>query len=584
MITWILTVFKPHFLSGSQVGLVKSLASSATPTVAIRYGKALHVKTLLSSIKSHSGVITASATALVAVSGVHVATSKTEVKATTSLANSVIKGSPRVLASVPPPAPSPSLTVQPKQLGINVSNYANWTNERSFANLTMGGYWMRSMWWGSWSDMDPARVAEDGSVKSLQNGERAFLSLTVPAHSATGVRIRCTYAGAGKLYISGDATNVVTAPGSIEFSSKNTFPNPARPYLVLEETKASNPIRQIDCREANLPKNRLFAPEFIDSLKPFGVIRFLDWQKINENRGGKWSRRSRPNSFVVNPVEGVAVEHMVALANEADADPWLLMPYNADEEFVTKFAQYVHDNLEPGRKAYVELSNEVWNWGFPVQAQAMQEAVSTGLDTAPTGRAAMRRYSQKASAAFKIWTRIFADNPSRLVRVIATQHANPGTATDVLTFGDVAQYTDALATAPYFGHDLLPGGTSPKTIDELMLTLAQKADWEIDFTSRNKAIATQYNLRHIAYEGGQHVYSQTNVPLLTQINRHPRMYDIYARYIRRWHEANNNDVMVLYNSTIPINQWGAWGLREYSGQPLSQTPKRRAAFDYAAAN
>ncbi|SNT03297.1 hypothetical protein SAMN06295912_1331, partial [Sphingomonas laterariae] len=40
----------------------------------------------------------------------------------------------------------------------------------------------------------------------------------------------------------------------------------------------------------------------------------------------------------------------------------------------------------------------------------------------------------------------------------------------------------------------------------------------------------------------------------------------------------------LYNNTGPVSQWGAWGLREYAGQPIAETPKLKAANEYKAVN
>jgi hypothetical protein len=36
--------------------------------------------------------------------------------------------------------------------------------------------------------------------------------------------------------------------------------------------------------------------------------------------------------------------------------------------------------------------------------------------------------------------------------------------------------------------------------------------------------------------------------------------------------------LVVYASAGPISQYGAWGLREYPGQPMSETPKLRAVL------
>jgi hypothetical protein len=448
-------------------------------------------------------------------------------------------------------------------------------------NLTMAGFWFTNLPGPGWVDMNPTRVNADGSVKSLLPGETAYLPLAVPAHNPNGTAIRCTYAGTGTLTIAGDATEVQVANKSVQFRTLNRYPNATTPYLALSVTDPVDPIRQIDCREVGASPTKLFADEFLASLAPFGVIRFLDWQNINANVGGNWAERTRAESFVTRHQEGVAVEHMVALTNELNADPWFLMPYNADEEFVTRFAQYVHDHLAPGRRVYVELSNEVWNYGFPVTHQAIREGEAAGLGTG--WGAGLNRYSQKSAWMLRIWTRIFADKPEALVRVVSSQHANITSGTTVLSFGDTASVVDAYATAPYFGHDLFSEAPASASLDEYMLTLGQLVDREIQTSLANKALATSHGIRHITYEAGQHVVKSDNVALVGAINRDPRMYDLYARYMSEW-RTKQGDLMTLFNSTYPVAQFGAWGLREYAGQPLGETPKRRAAIDAAARN
>jgi hypothetical protein len=60
------------------------------------------------------------------------------------------------------------------------------------------------------------------------------------------------------------------------------------------------------------------------------------------------------------------------------------------------------------------------------------------------------------------------------------------------------------------------------------------------------------------------------------VNRAPEMGDLYRAYIAAW-RAKVGDVMTLYSATSPAGAGGAWGIREYAGQPQSETPKRRAA-------
>jgi len=66
--------------------------------------------------------------------------------------------------------------------------------------------------------------------------------------------------------------------------------------------------------------------------------------------------------------------------------------------------------------------------------------------------------------------------------------------------------------------------------------------------------------------------------LLQAIERDERMYALYKRYLDNW-RVNIGDMLTFYNSTGPINKFGAWGLVEYAGQPLSQAPKMRAVLE-----
>ncbi len=70
-----------------------------------------------------------------------------------------------------------------------------------------------------------------------------------------------------------------------------------------------------------------------------------------------------------------------------------------------------------------------------------------------------------------------------------------------------------------------------------------------------------------------------NVDLLKQIERDPRMYDLYKSYINTW-QSQFGDEMTLLALTGPISRYGAWGMIEYNGQPISEAPKLRAVRDF----
>lgn len=481
-------------------------------------------------------------------------------------------------APVPTPTPTPQVTEGSHTLGVNLARPKYWNFERSFMNLTMGGVWSLVTSAG-WVPMDASRIDSSGSVKSLASNEQAAIVLAYPQPSSSGKTFRCTYTGTGAIHVDGESVSQIqTGDHKIEFKWILNYPQPDYAWLQISSTSASDPIRNIDCREADASPTQLFSTEFLDSLRPFGMLRFIDWEDAIQNTGGDWSKRTLPTAMTIGP-DGVAVEHMVELLKELNADGYFCIPWNADDEYVTKFAQYVHDNMPANRTVYVEVSDEIWN-GFAAGVQAQQEGIAQNLDSDPF-TARMKRYGQKVNSVMRIWTQVYADRPSKLVRIAASQAVNFGVSDSALSFTD-PNLIDALAIAPYFGYDLFDNGANQNaSIDDLMLQLATKADESIDTMKRLKDHVAKYGKRMITYEAGQHVVT-SNIPLAQSIERDPRMYDIYKRYIQRWHDELG-DLMTLYSATTPISQYGSWGIREYNEQPLSETPKRRAAVEAALA-
>jgi hypothetical protein len=188
------------------------------------------------------------------------------------------------------------------------------------------------------------------------------------------------------------------------------------------------------------------------------------------------------------------------------------------------------------------------------------------------------RYAQKSRDALRIWTQAFQDRPSRLVRVVSSLNVYPDLTRMILGYQDMPQWVDALATAPYIHLDL--AGRGPNDADWVFRQLDAAVDQTIGFAEQQRAIAATYGKRYIAYEGGQHLVTR-NLELARNIQRDPRMADVYRRYLSAW-QRRIGDRMMLYASTAPIGEYGSWGLREYAGQPRGETPKLRAVEAFIA--
>lgn len=274
--------------------------------------------------------------------------------------------------------------------------------------------------------------------------------------------------------------------------------------------------------------------------------------------------------------------------NAAGTDAWFTVPYNADEDFVRNMAAIVRDRLDKGHKAYFELSNEVWNFSFPVAKQAMDEGVAEKLSADPYTNNPLR-YAEKSIWMHKILTDAFKDQPARLVRVVAAQNDNSWNGRTIMGFRDMAAWTDAIATGVYFGHSFFDAPndkpaieTLPAQFDRLEIARATAIARALE----NKATADKYGKRMIAYEAGQHIIVPANAsPEATAMNiamqRSPLMSEQYRRFLADW-RAKIGDTITMYSMTGSISQYGSWGMREYAGQPLAETPKRAAVMDAIA--
>jgi hypothetical protein len=461
------------------------------------------------------------------------------------------------------------------RLGVNVASSVYYSTERVFANLAQIA--------GPWKDPSAGYAAM--AVNKLNaygfpiSAGVLALNVPQPAWAGKAVAVTCTWLGSGTVRIDGDA-RAVGANNRVSFTWPGRTGN-NRPNILVNVSGANTaaPFRALDCREPGLVANGQFDQRFVDDMKPFGVLRFLDWSNTNGNPASvTWANRSTLDRA---GTDGTALEHEIDLANAAGSDPWFTVPYNADETYIRNMGKLVHDRLAPGRRAYFELSNEVWNYSFPVANQALNEGIAEKLSTDKYSNGLMR-YAEKSIWMHKFLTTAFADNPARLVRVVSAQNDNSFSARTIMAFRDTAKWVDALATAPYFGHSFYTGANTYVTdLSKLFVSLEAMRVSALAKARENKAIADKYGKRYVAYEAGQHVIAPAaKATLDTALQRSPLMYDIYKRYIADW-KAQMGDTMTLYSATGTISQYGSWGMREYAGQPLAETPKRRAVLEAA---
>jgi len=508
--------------------------------------------------------------------------------------------------------PTPSTS----SIGTNLTGIADWSEEWAFVDAFKAS---RDWISGSGSQWDDGRALDldaDGWVRSLQAGQLARTLVLPDGHYPAG-RYTVLYDGAGTLTYSGGGSldaasstpgrDVVVADGHSPIIVNITATTPGNyvrniRFLMPGGVCSTDAFRYCDDASpcdtgscATFETNyatQIFHPTFLSRIRGYRTLRFMDWMATNNSTVSSQGPKVTDARWRGH---GVPVEILLELANRIGADAWLNVPHLATDAYVTSLAAAVHDRLAPGRKAYIEYSNEVWNGIFSQGTYCEQQGVALGLASSPF-EARLRFQSQRSAEIFEIFETIFPGaERQRLVRVLASQAANSWVSTTLLDHGAALQHTDALAIAPYFGAYLggndHVGAVSSMNVDDLFAELGNVAlPTSLGWVTMQAAVATQRNVSLIAYEAGNHLAGFQGVENNTAVNalfdaanRDPRMRQLYTSYLDGW-KANGGGLLVHFVNCDAPSKWGRWGALEYLEQPRSEAPKYDAVQTFIETN
>jgi hypothetical protein len=303
----------------------------------------------------------------------------------------------------------------------------------------------------------------------------------------------------------------------------------------------------------------LWHPDYLAHLQAdahrFGWLRFMDWSSTNNNPQMQWSDR-RPathafatgsHNFKALPVPGgnnantigeigLAWEWIIDLANTLDKDAWINVPHAAGDDYVRNLAQLVAAQLEPGRRVYVEYSNEIWSGGgsFIQGDWARQQATTQGINHP-------QFVARRSSQIWQIFTQELGTRSADMIRVAGAHTGNPWYTENLLTEafvygGSLAQpqQPDQVAVTTYFGGQPIIRyvfnetdwlGVNYNNVDDPAINQAfdhwlneltlnasdgsrEGATGAGGFGARNRDIARRFNLPLVSYEGGPSIYTE----------------------------------------------------------------------------
>ncbi len=514
-------------------------------------------------------------------------------------------------------------SVHGRSLGIGLNGINDFSPELPFVDIFQSSRVWFPQSEGKWDSGETLDLDSSGWVRSLPNKGIAstLMMRDMPNIYRTGHYV-VSYEGTGTIEYGFDAKKVdsesLVGRDIIQVDQANANGI----YLKITSTDPNNTgdyIRNIHVyHEDDLPLVELgvqFNPEFTQKIKDFGTLRFMDWMNTNGSPQKDWADRPTLDDSTWAR-KGAPVEAMVALANETGTSPWFTIPHQATDEYIANFAAYVRDHLDPNLKAYVEYSNEVWNWQFPQSHYAVDKAKEKWGENPEGGAGWMQWYGMRSAQTADIWKSTFGAEKDRVVSIISTQTAWEGLEDPVLnTPAWVAQghapawkSVDAYAVSGYFGGNF---GTSEnaaivkswladadggfgKAVRQLsvggLLPGANQysvAD-NIHSFQYHAGVAQKYGLNMVAYEGGQHLVGvggvendQELTDFLLELNRRPEMQDLYTKLLDGWKQSGGT----LFNHFVDVatsSKWGSWGALESVAQ--STSPKYAALTNFIATN
>jgi len=441
---------------------------------------------------------------------------------------------------------------------------------------------------------------DQGDVTNLSGVAKLAVAVEMdPLSAPVSHQYVLTWEGTAQVQFSGGKI-VSQTPGHVVFNYTSTTALPSLPlyFTGLDPAHPLSDVHVVRSDQLNLYNaGEIFNPDFVAKVSEWGLVRFMDWGNTNASQNLTWATRATTSdafwSYQTH-ADGVPLEVMVKLANEAHVDMWYNMPTKADDTYVKNALTYIRDHLDPTLKVHVEWSNEVWNTSFSVNAYAKAQGLALwGTSINSTHLASVYygyRSAQIANIAHQVFTGTHA---GQLSDVLAGQSANATLMADWQSgitkagFGAASTLFKEYAIAPYFGGEM---GTAATGVDlQTILGWAKggaagldAAFHELEFggsltidgslakaqanIAKSGQIATSNGLKLVAYEGGlsfatTHWAAADKATIQDLYNRmlaDPRMGELYAKEIASFVAAGGT-TYTAFNDTGGATDFGSWG-------------------------
>lgn len=463
-------------------------------------------------------------------------------------------------------------------MGIGLGGVASYTTAWQFVDMfkyarewrAPKGYEVREDEFG-W----PVGIVTGGKLEAI-TPEKPLL-MWMYSRYITG-KIALTWDGDGEVAVSRENTPLVE--DNYPERNRRVYDFKDRNLAVYDViVRASSPDNHVKNIRMWMPgyenSDETFHSLYKERLAPFPYFRYMDWGSTNNSTQVEWADRKDPR--YCRQTGPVAWEHMIALANETHRDMWICIPHMASDDYVRKLAQLIEETLEPGRRVYVEYSNEIWNPAFRQTHWLWERAKEEGHTERPWEYGPVLAGRRSA----EIWATMGEEfQKHELVRVFTH-------------FRWIDEGLEACKANGDGKVDLI--GLNGYFISQapLQYTLRNLDDFDIDaafdyfeqstlmdaaegWATEMQRLKAKWGLPITCYEGGQHfanpfssgLQGEKLVEKMFQVNAHPRIKDVYLAALESW-RIGGGDGFTAFVDCGNWGKYGCWGHLRYQDQPLA---------------
>jgi hypothetical protein len=482
----------------------------------------------------------------------------------------------------PDPNPNPNPNSKEITIGTNLDGIAEFSPIAPFVDLT-------TMFRG-WGSLATPYQPDASIPKTADNYPLVDAGAITFANAYPDGDYQVSYEGQANLSFTGlnASFQVTSSSGGITRGVLHLEPasHPGTLTMYATGINATDPLHNLHIisPDANPSISDTFRPVFLQKLAPFdGFLRMMDWMQTNQNPSINWSDRTSPTRFSYVNQTGVPYEVIAKLANTVDKDLWINIPVMATDDYIHQAAKLFASQLEPGRKIYVEYSNELWAYWAHVDAMwnlnhAKADPAITKTD--PWGQSAQAAGKRLVEIGNIFKQEFGATRFASQVRPTLGALVAGASWGDIALqyvqdhYGPVTNYISGMAIGDYVGviNDFAPIDDNTLTLDKLFAWANNWIDTQLaTWVKDNKAVADKYGIPLHSYEGGQAFVASNgmNESIKRQAQDDPRMGDLYRHLVRSWTTLSGGGIWGNFATANQYSAFGYWGLLQSINQATS---------------